>query len=73
MSSFRLLVDRVLPCALELARWCPTMDLLVYSNEKGELFVQRAGSGDSWARLLQLNGSSEEKPTAARWRVPDGT
>ena len=42
------------------------MDLLVKSNEKGELFVQRTGSGDSWA-CLQLNGSSEEKPTAARW------
>ena len=71
-ANFTLLVDKAIGGAVKELKWCPTMDLLALVNSKEEVWIQRAGSGSSWTRLLSLTSPSNHKTTSIAWRSPDG-
>ncbi|KAI8058243.1 anaphase-promoting complex, cyclosome, subunit 4-domain-containing protein [Syncephalis plumigaleata] len=65
---FHLYSERSLADPVQLASWCPTMDILAIAHSRGDLTVSRI----SWSRAWTLPAESNSSQiTCINWR-PDG-
>lgn len=64
-NAFTQLFDKILPAAVAVAAWCPTMDLLAVAFVDGRVAVHRL----NWERLWLTRTASP--PTALAW-TPGG-
>jgi Anaphase-promoting complex, cyclosome, subunit 4/Anaphase-promoting complex subunit 4 WD40 domain len=63
-QSFRVLVEKGVAADVEQLSWCPTMDVLCVMSSN-QCYLQRAGSGDTWSRVVALQAMAKVQKNSA--------
>lgn len=72
-ASFSTLYEKVnaTPIKRDLLSWCPTMDLVAFIADSGEITLNRLSGQRVWTTTVILARNMQASPSSLAWR-PDG-